>query len=120
MGNCYTEGITYEIKCEGGGCTQRNIYKGESGNNAFTRGKKHLSDLSNKSKTSTLWRHCQEIHRGQVQRFSMKITATFRNDAMLRQITEAVQIDRTTKENLMNTRAEWNRTRVPRTIITDE
>ena len=48
----------------------------------------------------------------------MNITGTFRNDAMLRQITEAVQIDDVTPRELMNTRAEWNMTRVPRALIT--
>ena len=39
------------------------------------------------------------------------------NDAMLRQISEAVQIDNVDPEKLMNTRAEWNMTRVPRATI---
>ena len=47
----------------------------------------------------------------------MKVTGTFKNDAMLRQITEAVQIESTNPNNLMNTRAEWNMTRVPRAAI---
>ena len=48
----------------------------------------------------------------------MKITGTFRNDPMLRQITEAVQIENEDPRKLMNTRAEWNMTRVPRARIT--
>ena len=48
----------------------------------------------------------------------MKITGTFRNDPMLRQVTEAVQIDNEDPIKLMNTRAEWNMTRVPRAMIT--
>ena len=47
----------------------------------------------------------------------MKVTGTFKNDAMLRQITEAVQIESTNPDSLMNTRAEWNMTRVPRATI---
>ena len=47
----------------------------------------------------------------------MSVTGTFRNDAMLRQISEAVQIDNVDPEKLMNTRAEWNMTRVPRATI---
>ena len=52
-----------------------------------------------------------------MQQFSMAITGTFRNDAMLRQITEAVQINNTDRNELMNTRAEWNMARVPRAEI---
>ena len=48
----------------------------------------------------------------------MSVTGTFRNDSMLRQITEAVQIDNEDPRRLMNTRAEWNMTRVPRAVIT--
>ena len=47
----------------------------------------------------------------------MNVTGVFRDDAMLRQITEAVQIDNVDPLELMNTRAEWNMTRVPRATI---
>ena len=61
---------------------------------------------------------CLEVHNGEVQEFEMNVTRSFKNDAMLRQITEAVQIDNTEQGRLMNTRAEWNMTRVPRATIT--
>ena len=48
----------------------------------------------------------------------MTVTKTFKDNAMLRQITEAVQIDNVDPARLMNTRAEWNMTRVPRAVIT--
>ena len=47
----------------------------------------------------------------------MSVTGTFKDDAMLRQITEAVQIENVNPERLMNTRAEWNKTRVPRVTV---
>ena len=52
-----------------------------------------------------------------MQEFEMSITGSYRNDAMLRQITEAVQINSTNTDVLMNDRAEWNMTRIPRTVI---
>ena len=52
-----------------------------------------------------------------MQNFKMRVTGTFRNDAMLRQISEAVQIENTDPQRLMNTRAEWNMPRVPRATI---
>ena len=52
-----------------------------------------------------------------MQNFSMSITGSFRNDPMLRQISEAIQIESTPPELLMNTRSEWNMTRVPRAIV---
>ena len=118
IGNCDTEGITYKIQCEAGNCTN-DIYKGESSNSGYTRGGQHLRDLHAKSvQNSPLWRHCVEKHNGQIQRFAMSITGTYRNDSMLRQISEAVQIDNVDPVHLMNTRAEWRMTRVPRASIT--
>ena len=116
-GNCDSEGITYEIKCQGE-CTRKNVYKGESADSAYTRGDKHRSDLNAWNVTnSPLWRHCRDIHDGVMQDFRMTVTGTFRNDAMLRQITEAVQIENVGAGELMNTRSEWNMTRVPRASI---
>ena len=47
----------------------------------------------------------------------MSVTGTYKNDVMLRQISEAVQIENTATGTLMNDRAEWNMTRVPRVTI---
>ena len=44
-------------------------------------------------------------------------TGTYKDDAMLRQIAEAVQIENTATDTLMNDRAEWNLTRIPRSTI---
>ena len=117
-GNCTTESITYKIDCLGEGCV-RNVYKGESASNGYTRGAEHLSHLnSHNVSNSSLWRHCLTQHGGDMQSFSMSITGSYRNDAMLRQITEAVQINNTDREVLMNDRTEWNMTPVPRAVIT--
>ena len=66
---------------------------------------------------SPLWRHCVEEHDRELQTFQMSVTGSYRNVAMLRQITEAVQIENTPTDTLMNDRAEWNMTRVPRVTI---
>ena len=100
-------------------CIRDSIYRCESSGNAYTRGDEHLTNLNNRDlRQSPLWRHCLEVHNGEVQEFEMNVTRSFKNDAMLRQITEAVQIDNTEQGRLMNTRAEWNMTRVPRATIT--
>ena len=96
----------------------KNKYKGESSGNGYNRGKKHMSDLSGRNaRNSPLWKHCLEEHDGEPQSFQMSVTGTYKNDAMLRQITEAVQIENTATGTLMNDRAEWNMTRVPRVTI---
>ena len=116
-GNCNTESVTYKIKCEGENCL-KNRYRGETAANGYTRGKKHMSDLVGRNvSNSPLWKHCLEEHDGELQTFQMSITGSYRNDAMLRQITEAVQIENTATGTLMNDRAEWNMTRVPRVTI---
>ena len=99
-GNCNVEGITYLIKCLGEGCIKYE-YKGETATNGYTRGVEHMTNLTSRNiENSPLWRHCVEQHRGEPQRFQMSVTRSFRNDAMLRQIAEAVQI--------MVTPGEWN------------
>ena len=116
-GNCRVESITYSIKCSGENC-EKKIYKGETASNAYTRGKEHLSRLTAKDiDQSPLWRHCVNEHGGEPQRFNMRVTGSYRNDTMIRQITEAVQIERTDTNTLMNDRAEWNMTSLPRTVI---
>jgi hypothetical protein len=117
-GNCNSEGITYEIKCMSE-CNEKDIYKGESADNGYTRGMKHKTDLrARNANNSPLWRHCRDVHHGEMQEFQMNVTGTFKDDAMLRQITEAIQIDNVAPGKLMNTRAEWNMTRVPRATVT--
>ena len=116
-GNCNRESITYKVECEGETCT-KNKYRGESAGNGYNRGIKHMSDLSSRNASnSPLWRHCLEEHNGELQSFQMSVTGTYKNDAMLRQISEAVQIENTATGTLMNDRAEWNMTRVPRVTI---
>ena len=102
---------------KGGDCRKR-IYKGETASNGYTRGTEHLEKLAARNvDQSPMWRHCVEEHGGELQSFMMSVTRSFKNDAMIRQISEAVQINNTDPNSLMNNRAEWNMTRVPRTVI---
>ena len=97
----------------------KGMYKGETASNGYTRGGEHISALEARdTKNSPLWRHCVSEHRGEMQEFGMTVTGSYRNDTMLRQITEAVQINNMDPNTLMNDRAEWNMTRIPRAIVT--
>ena len=112
LGKCSKESVTYKIKCVGENC-QKNKYRGETAANRYTRGKKHLSDLASRNTSNLpLWRHCVEEHGGELQTFQTAITGSFRNDS-----TDTVQIENTPTGSLMNDRAEWNMTRVPRVTI---
>ena len=117
-GSCSKDGVNYEITCVG--CEEADrggIYHGESSKNGFTRGKKHLEDFDRRAESSVIWRHCRERHGGDIQDFNMNITGNYRNDAMLRQISEAVRIDGTPREQLINNRTEWNYLNFPRVLV---
>ena len=61
--------------------------------NAYTRGKQNLNEYNNKLGKSVMRRHCQECHENELQELKMRVTGQYWNDAMLRQIAEAVQIN---------------------------
>ena len=67
-----------------------------------------------------MWRHACEKHGGDIPSFVMDVTGIFRDDAMLRQITEAVLIGKVKHNELINTKNEWNYVKVPRAIVTVE
>ena len=47
----------------------------------------------------------------------MSVSGYFKNDSMLRQITEAVRIDGTEERELINTKEEWNYVSFPRVAV---
>ena len=103
-GSCDKNGINYAVTCT----SCENVYHGETSKNAFTRGKQHLDEYRNKASKSVLWRHCRERHENQLQEFKMRVTGQYRNDAMLRQIAEAVRINNHDIESRINNKTEWN------------
>ena len=114
--SCRVPGVTYKITCRSEGC--RAVYIGETSGNGYTRGEEHQRALNGRHPSSPLWKHALNAHGGIIPDFVMKVTGIFRNDATLRQITEAVKINNTTSsENIMNDRSEWGHTPLTRTII---
>ena len=94
QGNSNTKGVTYRLDCASEEQCKKGLYKGETGGNTYTRGQEHTARLAARDlNNSPLWRHCVEQHEGEEQTFLMSVTGTFRNDAMLRQVTEAFQIN---------------------------
>ena len=113
-GNCQTEGITYDIECLSCGSeAEEGKYTGNTSQNAYTRGKKHLSDLSQKQTGSVLWKHALRKHSGTIPDYRMNVTGIYRQDSMIRQIAEAVRIDKAGLAMLMNDKTEWQINRVP-------
>ena len=66
-----------------------------------------MKALEQREEGSVLWRRCCDVHAGNSAGFTMNVTRTFQNDAMLRQITESVKIDQTEEGQLINTKEEW-------------
>ena len=95
-GPCDVHGVTYSVTCME--CVNTNgqeqIYIGETSRNAYTRGKEHLASLARKEESSVLWKHSKDKHNGRIPRFCMSVMGQFKNDAMLRQVSEAVMINK--------------------------
>ena len=113
-GGCRDNSVVYSIQCTGG-CGHE--YIGQTGSNAYTRGKQHFEGLQKKSEENALWKHCFKDHDGNIQKFEMCVLDRVRGDATKRQILEAVRLQNAPAETSMNSRGEWNTARVPRIQI---
>ena len=115
-GSCRSVGINYSIYCCE--CEQEDgekVYHGQSARTGFIRGEEHWNDFEHRREKSVLWKHCREKHEGRADgiKFRMDIVGVYRNDAMKRQITEAVRIRATPESHLMNDKYEYNYIRLP-------
>ena len=116
-GGCRDNGITYKINCEDD-CTYQ--YTGQTNQNGYTRGVRHLQEYRQQHTTSALWKHCANVHNGDQREFTMTIVDRVRNDPTKRQILEAVRMHRVPESLQMNSKSEWNTTRIPRIRIEDD
>ena len=110
-GSCRETGISYKINCSEE-CEY--VYTGQTGQNAYTRGKKHEEDYKAKRENSALWKHCVNIHNSEQRSFKMNVIDRCRNDPTKRQILEAIRMQKVATEHVMNSRSEWNSARLPR------
>jgi hypothetical protein len=110
---CGGHGVTYDIRCN----TCNNVYVGETSRSAYVRGGEHVKIYERKKEQSTLWKHCKEKRDGEVQTFQMNVTGRYGNDAMLRQISESVKMNKIKKGELMNSKTEWNYFKIPQVVI---
>ena len=93
--------------------TCRHKYIGETSRSTGTRGKEHLRALEQREQNSLIWRHSCAKHGGNVPGFTMNVTGPFRNYAMLKQISESIQINQAQQDQLINTNSEWSNFRIP-------
>ena len=80
----------------------------------YSRGKEHFRSMEREEEGSVMCRHANEKHEGAVPRFTMNVTGVFHNDALLRQITESVFINKVAAGKLINNKTEWNHVSLPR------
>ena len=70
-----------------------------------------MGDMTSKNEKSDMWRHCRDKHNGEIKEFKMDIVDTFKEDPMLRRVTESegqIRIRRTDQTKRIN-RKEENR-----------
>ena len=110
-GDCRKQGVTYSIICTT--CQEerqtRNIvsaYEGETGRNAYDRGKEHLAALHKKSEDSVMWLHSLHHHQGREDiTYTMEVKRAY-GEPMDRQLGEKVNICRFKGDILMNRKTE--------------
>ena len=94
-------------RCKEGG--NNKVYFGETGRNLDTRAKKHKASTNRGDSMSALSEHLVRAHQGddKVVRWDVEVVATFSGDPMKRQLTEAVAINRTPEDKILNRKDEW-------------
>ena len=116
-GNCQQESITYRITCRE--CLRRNMkseYTGESSRTSYLRGREHMEGLRNEKEDNALWKHCMTEHGGEKVKFGMKVLRSHRSP-LTRQIQESIEIEHSKADIVMNSKGEWNGSRIPRIVI---
>ena len=113
-GDCWVEGVAYFLWCLECGCVVAR-YCGETGRNAYTRGREHLDSLAAKDEsTSVLWLHSLHHHqRREDVGYAMRVTSQHQ-DSLSRQVTEMVNISSFEGPILMNRKNEMAGVRIER------
>ena len=115
-GKCEKSSVGYRIRCEA--CFQAgkaSWYDGETGCNCYTRGKQHTAALRLEDEENALWKHCLVEHGGEKVNFSMKQTNVFKS-CLVRQVNEAVRIEMSTADCVMNSKAEFHQAPLIRVV----
>ena len=115
-GDCESESVNYTISCLECKKKGKDVeYLGESARTMYDRGAEHLNDLLTQAKGKPLWEHVREDHDGEIQTswFRMKLVKKSRS-ALQRQIREALEIEGSGAEVVLNRKGEWNGSRIPR------
>ena len=88
------------------------MYVGETALSVGERIGQHLTKYEVQDKNSAFHKHVEEKHGGERQNVELKVVSSCGNDAMLRQVTEAVLIKELNPE--LNTKDEWGNSKALR------
>ena len=99
---------------------QQGVYVGESARSIFERAGEHRRDAQGQKEDSHIYKHWKTSHPElpEAPQFTIKVVASFQ-DALSRQLSEAVRID-LRGSNILNSKSEYSRCRVPRLRIDKE
>ena len=114
---CNSNNVGYKLLCET--CYERGllkVYEGETARSARVRGLEHMSSYKNGRNDSALYKHKVNDHRDEEMTFKMEITRTFR-DPLSRQANEAVRISERKKNELLNSKNEFNHPPIARITV---
>ena len=114
---CNTNNVGYQLVCET--CEDngfQKIYEGETARSARTRGAEHRRDFNKGKADSAMFKHKQNEHGGEEIKYRMEITKKFR-DPLTRQANEAVRITTRKKNEILNSKTEFNHPPVARIIV---
>ena len=114
---CNTNNVGYRLVCET--CEDKGfqkIYEGETARSARTRGAEHMRDFNKGKLDSAMYKHKQNEHEGEEIKYRMEITKKFR-DPLTRQANEAVRITSRKKNEILNSKTEFNHPPVARITV---
>ena len=93
-------------------------YVGESARSANERFNEHIDDAKKARKDSHIYKHWVNHHGGRETQFQFEVVGFF-NTPLERQVTEAVRIIRTGADKILNSKAVFSRSRIPRIVAMD-
>ena len=114
---CNTNNVGYRLICDT--CESRGlkrIYEGESSRSARIRGGEHYNDLKKEKECGVLFKHKQNEHKNEEMEVKMKIVKKFK-DPLSRQANEAVRITNGLKNELLNSKNEFNHPPIARVSV---
>ena len=114
---CNSSNVGYKLICDTCSDKGKNkVYEGETARSARIRGSEHFNGFKNDRMDNALYKHKHNDHENEEMKFSMKITQRFR-DPLSRQANEAVRISSRKKDELLNSKNEFNHPPIARISV---